>query len=263
LYRDVNINQGRGLQAYLEIEDSHVTLTPVKPDGQQESSSVSSQFVTSMLNLILDADNFSEFRQTNQFAEAVSAIPGIVHQYMNQQMNEAPGGSGTNEGNGSKPGVPDVPADESKEELSWNSSDGEGADDQEKIDDDDEGDEDQEVAKNDDKDDTKESGDDDEEGSIDEEDDNEEIRDEESFDPIPQTPKSSEDEGNGEEDQGLNISEEERHNEEKEEDVLYRDVNINQGRGLQAYLEIEDSHVTLTPVKPDGQQESSSVSSQF
>nr|GFC91652.1 hypothetical protein [Tanacetum cinerariifolium] len=33
--------------------------------------------------------NFSEYRQTNPFAEAVSNISGIVHQYMNQQMNEA------------------------------------------------------------------------------------------------------------------------------------------------------------------------------
>nr|GEX06448.1 hypothetical protein [Tanacetum cinerariifolium] len=36
----------------------------------------------------LDA-NFSEFMQTNQFAGAVSAILGIVQQYMNQRMNEA------------------------------------------------------------------------------------------------------------------------------------------------------------------------------
>nr|GFB60690.1 hypothetical protein [Tanacetum cinerariifolium] len=36
------------------IEDSHVTLTPVQPDGLQESSSVS-LFVTSMLNPISDA----------------------------------------------------------------------------------------------------------------------------------------------------------------------------------------------------------------
>nr|GFA26304.1 hypothetical protein [Tanacetum cinerariifolium] len=69
-------------------------------------------------------------------------------------------------------------------------------------------------------------------------------RDEESFDPIPQTPKNSDDEGN-------------------EEDELYRDVNINQGKGIQANLKVEDSHVTLTPVNPDGQQQSSSVSSQF
>nr|GEZ50419.1 hypothetical protein [Tanacetum cinerariifolium] len=33
--------------------------------------------------------NFSEYIQTNPFAEAVSNIPGIVHQYMNQQMTEA------------------------------------------------------------------------------------------------------------------------------------------------------------------------------
>nr|GEY16283.1 putative reverse transcriptase domain-containing protein [Tanacetum cinerariifolium] len=52
-----------------------------------------------------------------------------------------PGGSGTDEGTGSKPGVPDVPTDELEEELSWNSSDDEGVDDQEKVGDDDEGDE--------------------------------------------------------------------------------------------------------------------------
>nr|GFD29863.1 hypothetical protein [Tanacetum cinerariifolium] len=33
--------------------------------------------------------------------------------------------SGTDEGTGSKPGVPDVPSDDSKEELSWNSFDDE------------------------------------------------------------------------------------------------------------------------------------------
>nr|GFB44625.1 hypothetical protein [Tanacetum cinerariifolium] len=53
LYRDVDINQGRGLQVSQDIDDSHVTLTPVNPDGLQESSSVSS-FVTSMLNPISD-----------------------------------------------------------------------------------------------------------------------------------------------------------------------------------------------------------------
>nr|GEZ04403.1 hypothetical protein [Tanacetum cinerariifolium] len=158
LYRDVDINQGRGLQLSQDIEDSHVILTPINPDGQQESSSVSSQFVTSMLNPTSDAGmesifatalspvaplqtstpivtpstiatittiihapipptpipsevlqnlptfdlvfrfderlksleaSFSEYRQTNPFAEAVSNISVIVHQYMNQQMNEA------------------------------------------------------------------------------------------------------------------------------------------------------------------------------
>nr|GEW48108.1 putative ribonuclease H-like domain-containing protein [Tanacetum cinerariifolium] len=148
-----------------EFEDSHVTLTPVNPDGQQQSSSVSSQFVTSMLNPTPDAGtesifettsrmdvqaptsvvplpmsaptltpstiatittvqqaptspttapstllqdlpnfgslfrfdhrlktleaNFYELMQMNQFAGAISSIPGIVQRYMDQRMNEA------------------------------------------------------------------------------------------------------------------------------------------------------------------------------
>nr|GEU82199.1 reverse transcriptase domain-containing protein [Tanacetum cinerariifolium] len=75
----------KGMGITLEVEDSHVTLTPVNPDGQQQSSSVSSQFVTSMLNLTLDVG----MEQTNQFAGAVSSILGIVNRYIDQQMNEA------------------------------------------------------------------------------------------------------------------------------------------------------------------------------
>nr|GFC88563.1 hypothetical protein [Tanacetum cinerariifolium] len=140
-----------------ELYHTHVTLTPVNPDGPQESSSMSS-FVSSMLNPISNVEvesiftttsssivsletptpimtpstiatittlgeapippptipsiilknlptfnlafrfkerlrllktSFSEYRQTNQFADAVSAIPGIIHQYMDQQMKEA------------------------------------------------------------------------------------------------------------------------------------------------------------------------------
>nr|GEV21544.1 hypothetical protein [Tanacetum cinerariifolium] len=90
-----------------------------------------------------------------------------------------------------------------------------------------------------------------------------ETRDEESFDPIPKPPENSDDEGNGDEDLGLNVGGEEGHVEEEGEDKLYRDVNINQRRGLQTTLEVEDSHVTLTPVNPDAQQQSSSVSTQL
>nr|GFC53301.1 hypothetical protein [Tanacetum cinerariifolium] len=150
LYRDININQRRGLQVTQNVKDSYVTLTPVNPDGPQDSSSMSS-FVSSMLNPISDVEvesifttasslivslqtptpimtpstiatittssevpippptipsiildnlptfnsafhfeerlrsletSFSEYRQTNPFVDAVSAIPGIVHQYM-------------------------------------------------------------------------------------------------------------------------------------------------------------------------------------
>nr|GFB34263.1 hypothetical protein [Tanacetum cinerariifolium] len=79
--------------------------------------------------------------------------------------------------------------------------------------------------------------------------------------PIPRTPEGSENEGNDEEDQDLRLSEEARIQEEEEADELYRDVDINQGWGLQVSQDIEDSHVTLTPIHPDGLQESSSVSS--
>ncbi|GJY65622.1 hypothetical protein Tco_0467860 [Tanacetum coccineum] len=113
------------VQATQEIEDTHVTLTPVNPDGQQQSSSVSSGFVSNMLNPNQDTgvdaifghnaeatslvdipvtaiaepsffaptnpleDNFSEFKQTNQYAEALSSIPGIVDQYLANKMQEA------------------------------------------------------------------------------------------------------------------------------------------------------------------------------
>nr|GEW87162.1 hypothetical protein [Tanacetum cinerariifolium] len=164
-----------------------------------------------------------------------------------------------NEGTGSKLGVLDVPNDESEEELSWNSSDDEGADDQVKDRDDDEGDEGDESNEGEEDADK----DKDEEGESDEEDNNEETREEESFDPIPKTPEGSKDEGDGEEDQSIKIGEEERLNEEEEAYELYRDVNINQGRGLQVNQEVKDSYVTLTPINFDGQQESSSVSSQF
>nr|GFC45636.1 hypothetical protein [Tanacetum cinerariifolium] len=82
-------------------------------------------------------------------------------------------GSGTDEGTGSKPKVPDVPSDDSKEEHSWNSSD------------------DEDVGGH-------------EEGN-----------------------------NNDEKDQDLRLSEEARIQEEEDADELYRDVNINQGRGLQ------------------------------
>nr|GEY20359.1 hypothetical protein [Tanacetum cinerariifolium] len=225
----------------------------------------------------------------------------IVLRRSRQQTHiSQPGGFGTDEGTGSKPRVPDVPTNESEEELSWNSFDDEGADDQKKVgdegndseegdedddddedkngderdegDESDEGEEDadedkdgdesdddeenQETAKYDEQDDAEGGGNDEKERESDEEDDNEETREEENFDPIPRTPKSSEDEGDGEEDQGLNINEEE-HVEEEEEDELYRDVNINKGMGLQATLKFEDTHVTLTPINSDGEQESS------
>nr|GFC29242.1 hypothetical protein [Tanacetum cinerariifolium] len=76
-YRDVNINQGRGLQVTQNIEDSHVTLTPVHPDGPRESSSVSS-FVTSMLNPISDAGVESIFTTESSPIQMKEAIREAV-----------------------------------------------------------------------------------------------------------------------------------------------------------------------------------------
>nr|GEZ84456.1 hypothetical protein [Tanacetum cinerariifolium] len=83
LYRDVDINQGRGLQVSQDIEDSHMTLTSTHSDGQQENSSTSS-FMTNLLNPIIDPGMEVKFLEDN-----FSNIPGIVNQYMHQQMPEA------------------------------------------------------------------------------------------------------------------------------------------------------------------------------
>nr|GFC32295.1 hypothetical protein [Tanacetum cinerariifolium] len=189
------------------------------------------------------------------------------------------------EGTGSKPGVSDVPSDDSEEELSWNSSDDEDVDEKTKGRDESKGDKTDESDDDDDQDEAeKVNNDDDDEEEIskigeqeatesdegddeatesDRESEDEETREqeEESFDPIPRTPKDNIDDDNNEEDQGLRIGEEERMQEEKEADELYRDVDINQGRGLQVSQETEDSHVILTPTQSDAQQESSSTSS--
>nr|GFB86042.1 hypothetical protein [Tanacetum cinerariifolium] len=101
LYCDANINQERGLQVTQNVEDTHVTLTPVNPDGE---APIPPPTIPSIILENLPTFNsafrfeerlrsletsFSEYRQTSQFADALSAILGIVHQYMDQQMKEA------------------------------------------------------------------------------------------------------------------------------------------------------------------------------
>nr|GFB52123.1 hypothetical protein [Tanacetum cinerariifolium] len=161
-------------------------------------------------------------------------------------------GSCTDEGTGSRLGVPDVPSDDSEEELSWNSFDDEEGDEQTK------GREESEGDKNDESDDESDDGSDEDDDETvkagsesdkdnDDNDDEEEIakkddEDTESGKGGDEVSKRSEDESNDEEDQELRLSEEARIQEEKEADELYRDVNINQGRGLQVTQNVEDSH---------------------
>ncbi|GJV70160.1 hypothetical protein Tco_1485669 [Tanacetum coccineum] len=128
LYKDVNLNQERSdteitdAQVNKDMEDAHMTLTAAPLVVQQQSSPVSSDLVSKFINPSLDTDstttttipimtfldipNFaslfqfeqqvsaletemSEFKQTNQFAEAVSSILGIVDNYLASKMKEA------------------------------------------------------------------------------------------------------------------------------------------------------------------------------
>nr|GFA22480.1 hypothetical protein [Tanacetum cinerariifolium] len=176
-------------------------------------------------------------------------------------------GSGIDEGTGSRPGFPDVPSDDSEEELHGTlpmmkiDNDADDQDEAEKVNDAD--DDEEEITKIGEQEVTESDEGDDEATESDRESEDEETREqeEESFDLIPRTPKDNDDDDNNEEDQGLRIGEEERMQEEEDAEELYRDVDINHGRGLQVSQETEDSHVILTPTQSDAQQESSSTSS--
>nr|GFD19969.1 hypothetical protein [Tanacetum cinerariifolium] len=50
----------------------------------------------------------------------VQQLKLVTKQSMQQTHISQPSGSSADKGTGSKPGVPDVPTDESEEELSWN-----------------------------------------------------------------------------------------------------------------------------------------------
>nr|GFA36872.1 hypothetical protein [Tanacetum cinerariifolium] len=149
------------------------------------------------------------------------------------------------EGTGSRPGVLDVPSDDSEEELSWNSSNDKDLDEQTKGREESEGDKTDESddGSDDDNDKTVKAG-----SKRDEDDDDNDDEEE-----LAKNDDEDTESGNDEEDQDLRLSEEARIQEEEEADELYRDVDINQGRGLQVTQNIEDSHVTLTSVHPDGE----------
>nr|GFC26688.1 hypothetical protein [Tanacetum cinerariifolium] len=122
-------------------------------------------------------------------------------------------------------------------------------DDDDDDEDDDDNDEEEELAKSDEEDkETGKGGDEvrDSEGESDDEETRE--KEEESFNLIPRTPEESEEGSIDEEEQDLRLTEEARIQEEEDTDELYRD-------------NVEDTHVTLTLVNPDGTQKSSSMSS--
>ncbi|GKF98651.1 hypothetical protein Tco_0297434, partial [Tanacetum coccineum] len=61
--KDTNTELDGRDKVMTDVEDTHVTLTPVNPDGQQQSSSVSSGFVSNMLNPNQDTGVDDIFRQ--------------------------------------------------------------------------------------------------------------------------------------------------------------------------------------------------------
>nr|GFA46683.1 hypothetical protein [Tanacetum cinerariifolium] len=93
-------------------------------------------------------------------------------------------------------------------------------------------------------------------------------KDEESFDPIVQTSsqvENSDDESIDDESHGMNVGGDEGPDAEDDDEELYKDVNINlEGQDVQmtdvhTTQVLEDTHVTLTLVNPDGQQQISII----
>nr|GFC81179.1 hypothetical protein [Tanacetum cinerariifolium] len=88
LYRDVDINQGRGLQLSQKTEDSHVILTLTQSDAQQESLSTSS-FVTNLLNPIVDPDRLQDFiqKENDEFLKTIDDnIKKIIKEQVKTQV---------------------------------------------------------------------------------------------------------------------------------------------------------------------------------
>ncbi|GJV53422.1 hypothetical protein Tco_1449163, partial [Tanacetum coccineum] len=194
--------------------------------------------------------------------------------------------SGVDEGTGGIPGVPDVPTYESDDEqISWKSSEEEDDD----VDNDDDDDNDDDNDNDDDDDDADNQDDDGQEDDVQEYDrqddesqgDDDEQTDSDNDDLRVQTPshyESIDDEESDEVTHGANVEgeelDEEETNEEDEANELYRDMNVNlKGRYtemtdaphtiIQTTQIIEDTHVIITLVNPEGQLQSSSMSYGF
>ncbi|GJV37239.1 hypothetical protein Tco_1409716, partial [Tanacetum coccineum] len=95
LYGDLNLNLGRqdaemtDAQTNQETEEAHVTLTTEPLVVQQQSSYFSSDLVAKFTNPSPDTESdMSELKQTNQFAKALSSIPGIVDKYLKTKVKD-------------------------------------------------------------------------------------------------------------------------------------------------------------------------------
>ncbi|GKB60778.1 hypothetical protein Tco_0916964, partial [Tanacetum coccineum] len=192
-------------------------------------------------------------------------------------------GSGADEGTGVTPGVPDAPDYDSEDDISWKSSDDDQEDDEQAEDDEDAGkndinettqdaedDEDDEQADDDDDDehdDNKKAQDDDDEELTESDNDDDEIIHEEDTDEDDSSISSSDEEDSDNDVEGANVasakSDEDATDEKDQGNEAVKDTNTDLDGRDKVMTDVEDTHVTLTPVNPDGQQQSSSVSSGF
>ncbi|GJX17114.1 hypothetical protein Tco_0217946 [Tanacetum coccineum] len=177
-------------------------------------------------------------------------------------------GSGADEGTGITPGVPDAPDYDSEDDISWKSSDDDQEDDEQADDDDDDEHDDNKKAQDDDDEELTESDNDDDDfvhPKLTTHDD--EIIHEEDSDEDDSSISSSNDEDSDDEDEGTNVEgakmQEEATETEDQGNEEVKDTNADLDGRDKVMTDVEDTHVTLTPVNPDGQQQSSSVSSGF
>ncbi|GJY24874.1 hypothetical protein Tco_0398532 [Tanacetum coccineum] len=80
----LNPNPDAGIDSILNLNIESTSLVDVPVTTNVEIPPSSFEDTVKSLK-----DEFSEFKQTNLFAKAVSSIPGIVDKYLANQMNEA------------------------------------------------------------------------------------------------------------------------------------------------------------------------------
>ncbi|GKB02664.1 hypothetical protein Tco_0830753 [Tanacetum coccineum] len=241
LYMDVNINLvGRDtemtdaprtiIQTTQVIEDTHAIITLVNPEGQQQSSSVSSGFVSNMLNPSLDTCIDSIFNLNTESTSQVDVpVTAIAEQPFLSAITLPPPPTPLITHLQQTP-VPTSATAPSSLLLNLPNFDNDGDNfvhpkllNQDQV--------------------------------------------------IRHNEEESDEESQGTNVEEEELDEEETNNEDKVNE-LYRDVNVNlEGRDIemtdaqqtnvQTTQVIEDTHVIINPVNPEGQQHSSSVSSGF
>ncbi|GKB66291.1 hypothetical protein Tco_0927703 [Tanacetum coccineum] len=172
-----------------------------------------------------------------QGKERLSQLKIVIKRSRQETHSSHASGSGADEGTGVKPGVPDAPDYDSEDDISWKSSMME---------------QDQEY-------------DDAENHYLTTHDD--EIMHEEDTDEGDSSISSSDEEDSDNDVEGANVasvnSDEDATDEKDQGNEAVKDTNTDLDGRDKVMTDVEDTHVTLTPVNPDGQQQSSSVSSGF